>query len=133
MNGDEPTIVFLFDLKNWFDNISVISKLDLIDIIPYLSSQFYYNDNIKAYILIIVKSSWDKLEDKLKYKFSILSRRIKEEMEGPMSNLLKEKYENTDLFELLMTEAAAQQVKTNDDVSQQINIEEDTSSTPSQQ
>jgi hypothetical protein len=110
MNSDEPTIVFLFHLNNWFDNISVISKLDLIDIVPSLgSSQFYYNENIRAYVLIIVKSVWETLEDKVKYKFSILSRRIKEEMEGPMSNVLKEKYENTDLFELLMTEAAATQ------------------------
>lgn len=112
MNSDEPTIVFLFHLNNWFDNISVISKLDLIDIVPSLgSSQFYYNESIKAYVLIIVKSVWDTLDDKVKYKFSILSRRIKEEMEGPMSNVLKEKYENTDLFELLMTEAALQKVE----------------------
>lgn len=103
--NQEPTIVFIFDLKNWFENISVLSKLDLIDVVPIMNCQFYYNETIKSYVLILVKSVWDLLDDKVKYKFSILSRRIKEEMEGPMSNIIKEKYENTDLFELLMNVA----------------------------
>lgn len=103
--NQEPTIVFIFDLKNWFENISVLSKLDIIDMVPVMNCQFYYNETIKSYVLILVKSVWDLLDDKVKYKFSILSRRIKEEMEGPMSNIIKEKYENTDLFELLMNVA----------------------------
>ena len=110
MNSDEPTIVFIFDLKNWYDTISVLSKLELIDIIPMIDCQFYYNENIKSYVLILLKSKWETLDNNLKYKFSILSRRIKEEMEGPMSSNIRQKYENTDLFELLM-EAASQQKK----------------------
>lgn len=105
MDKDEPTIVFLFDYKNWFETISVISKIDLIDIIPNLQSQFYYNHEIRTFVLIIYKRVWITLEDKIKYKFSIIARRIKEEMEGPMTNILKEKYENTDLFDLLMSQA----------------------------
>lgn len=102
---NEPTIVFLFDYTNWFETISVISKIDLIDIIPNLQSQFYYNHEIKTFVLIIYKKTWTNLEDKIKYKFSIIARRIKEEMEGPMSSTLKEKYENTDLFDLLISQA----------------------------
>lgn len=98
----EPTIIFLFDMKNWYETISPLSKLDLFDVAPNVSTQFYMDYGIKAYVLILTKSKWDILPEDLKKKFMIISRRIKEEMEGPMPSLARERYESTDIFKLLM-------------------------------
>lgn len=98
----EPTIIFLFDLKNWFEVITPLSKLDLLDIVPSVATQFYMDFGIKAYVLMLIKSKWDNLPEELKRKFMLISRRIKEEMEGPMQTVERERYENADIFKLLM-------------------------------
>lgn len=103
----EPTIIFLFDMKNWYEVINPLSKLDLIDIAPLVSSQFYMDFGIKAYVLILTKTKWDELSDFLKKKFMFISRRVKEEMEGPMTTIDREIYEQSDIFTLLM----GQQIK----------------------
>ena len=98
----EPTIIFLFDMKNWYESISPLSKLDLFDIAPSVSTQFYMDYGIKAYVLILTKSKWDTLPESDKKKFMLISRRVKEEMEGPMQSVARERYESTDIFSLLM-------------------------------
>lgn len=103
----EPTIIFLFDMKNWYEVINPLSKLNLIDIAPLVSSQFYMDFSIKAYVLILTKTKWDELSDFLKQKFMFVSRRLKEEMEGPMTTMQREIYEQSDIFTLLM----GQQIK----------------------
>lgn len=100
----EPTIIFLFDMKNWYEKINSLSKLDLLDIAPIVSTQFYIDFSINAYVLILTKNKWDQLNKDIKRKFMFISRRIKEEMESPMSSVQKEVYENSDIFELLMTQ-----------------------------
>lgn len=102
----EPTIIFLFDMKNWYETISPLSKLDLVDIAPLVSTQFYIDYGIKAYVLILTKSKWESLDPGLKKKFMFVSCRIKNEMEGPMSAIQRESYENSDIFELLMSQQA---------------------------
>lgn len=103
----EPTIIFLFDMKNWYETISPLSKLDLFDVAPHVSTQFYIDYGIKSYVLILTKSKWDTLPDDSKKKFMIVSRRIKEEMEGPMQSMARERYESTDIFALLMGDLSA--------------------------
>ncbi len=98
----EPTIIFLFDMKNWYETITHLSKLDLFDIAPKVSTQFYMDFGINAYVLILTKSKWDGVAEDLKKKFMLISRRVKEEMEGPMQTAVREKYENSDIFKLLM-------------------------------
>jgi hypothetical protein len=105
----EPTIIFLFDMKNWFETISPLSKLDLFDIVPFVSTQFYMDYSINAYVLILTKTKWDSLNDDVKKKFMFISRRLKEEMEGPMTSSQRETYENADIFKLLMGEASMSQ------------------------
>jgi len=104
----EPTIIFLFDMKNWYETISPLSKLDLVDIAPLVSTQFYIDYGIKAYVLILTKSKWESLDPSLKKKFMFVSCRIKCEMEGPMSAIQRESYENSDIFELLMSQQSTQ-------------------------
>jgi hypothetical protein len=101
----EPTIIFLFDLKNWYETISPLSKLDLFDIVPLVSTQFYMDFGIKAYVLILTKTKWDNLNVDVKKKFMLVSRRVKEEMEGPMTSIQRETYEQADIFKLLMGES----------------------------
>ena len=106
----EPTIIFLFDLKNWYEKIQPLSKLDLIDIAPLVSTQFYIDFSIQAYVLILTKGKWDALDPNLKRKFMFISRTIKEHMEGPMNSIQKETYENSDIFELLMSQQQQQPI-----------------------
>lgn len=100
----EPTIIFLFDAKNWFESISPLSKLDLIDIAPLVSTQFYMDFGIKAYVLVLTKSKWDELPEDLRKKFMLVSRRVKEEMEGPMTSVQRDNYEKSDIFTLLLSQ-----------------------------
>lgn len=98
----EPTVVFLFDLKQWGQTISPISKIDLVDIAPIVSAQFFFDVNVQSYAMIITKEKWSSLSTDLKKKFMIVSRRLKEEMEGPMTSIKREQYENSDLFDFYM-------------------------------
>jgi hypothetical protein len=100
----DPTIVFIFTMPNWTGVISGLSKLDLVDIAPTVATQFFvdFNPEVNGYVLILTKSKWDTLSPELKRKFMSISRRIKEEMEGPLMTSQRELYDNSDIFELLM-------------------------------
>jgi hypothetical protein len=94
----QPTVVFVFELKQWYSNISAISKLDLLDIVPHVSVQFGFDYKNQAYLMILTKSKWIDIPTELKTKFMGISRRIKEEIDGPMNTAERELYENTDFF-----------------------------------
>jgi len=114
----EATVIFLFPLKNWYDNISQLSKLDLIDIAPLIATQFYLDFGIQAYVLLLTKTKWDTLDKTLKRRFMFISRTLKEQMDSPMNPIEKEKYENSDIFELLMPSTQEQlpiSLNTNDE------------------
>ena len=100
----DPTIVFIFTMANWTNLISGLSKLDLVDIAPIVSTQFFvdYSPEVNGYVLILTKSKWDTLSHDTKRKFMSISRRIKEEMEGPLMTNQRELYDNSDIFELLI-------------------------------
>lgn len=94
----EPTVVFVFELKQWYSNISAISKLDLLDIVPHISVQFGFDYKNQAYLMILTKSKWLDIPTELKSKFMGISRRIKEEIDGPMNTAEREQYESADFF-----------------------------------
>jgi hypothetical protein len=60
--------------------------------------QFGYDLQSQAFMVVVVKSKWAEVPQAAKQKFMMISRRLKEEMEGPMSTTQREKYETTDLF-----------------------------------
>lgn len=106
-NGTEvkdPTIVFIFTMANWTNVISALSKLDLVDIAPTVATQFFvdFSPDVNGYVLILTKSKWSTILPETKKKFMCISRRIKEEMEGPLMTNQRELYDNSDIFELLM-------------------------------
>ena len=115
---NEPRIIYVFDIKSWYESMSPLTKLDLLDVSPIVSSQFYYDNSLSAYVLVLVKSKWDTLSTDFKKKFMFISRRLKEEMEGPMSTLDREKYESSDIFELVMAQQAAQQPESLETISE---------------
>jgi hypothetical protein len=94
----EPTVVFVFDLKNWYGTITPLSKIDLLDIVPHVCVQFGFDQQSQSYLLVITKSKWDTITPEVKSKYMMISRRIKEEMEGPMTSIQREQYETTDIF-----------------------------------
>lgn len=94
----EPTIVFVFELKNWYNTISPLSKLDLMDIVPQVGVQFGYDFQSQAYLLVVTKTKWAALQPELKKRFMMVSRRIKEELDGPLTSAQREQYESSDIF-----------------------------------
>lgn len=94
----EPTVVFVFELKQWYSKLSAISKLDLLDIVPHVSVQFGFDYKNQAYLMILTRSKWTELPSELKTKFMGISRRIKEEIDGLMTTAEREQYENADFF-----------------------------------
>jgi len=94
----EPTVVFVFDLKNWYGTITPLSKIDLLDIVPHICVQFGFDQQSQSYLLVVTKSKWETITPEIKRKFMMISRRIKEEMEGAMTSSQREQYENTDIF-----------------------------------
>lgn len=102
----EPTVIFLFDSKSWFSSINPLSKLDLFDIAPVVSTQFYFDFSVNSYVLVLTKTKWDVIPKDIQRKFMMISRRLREEMEGVMTSSQREQYENADIFELLMKNAS---------------------------
>lgn len=103
----EPTIVFVFELKHWYTNISAISKIDLLDIVPHVSVQFGFDYQTQAFLMVITKAKWESITVDVKKKFMMISRRIKEEMDGIMNTAQREAYENTDPFAAFAAKQAA--------------------------
>ena len=94
----EPTIVFVFELKHWYNTITPLSKLDLLDIVPQVGVQFGFDFQSQAYLLVITKTKWSSAPSEIKKKYMMISRRIKEELDGPMTTMQREQYESSDIF-----------------------------------
>jgi hypothetical protein len=94
----EPTIVFVFELKHWYNTISPLSKIDLFDIVPQVGIQFGYDYQSQAYLLVITKTKWVSVPQEIKKKYMMISRRIKEELDGPLTTAQREQYESADIF-----------------------------------
>ena len=95
----QPTIVFVFELKQWLNQLSSLTKLELIDYIPNICTQFFFDPSIPAYVVTITKSKWDSLSVEAKFKFKTLTRRLREEVEGVMTQSQRDQYEQSDPFE----------------------------------
>lgn len=94
----EPTIVFVFEQNHWENNITPLTKIDLMDIVPKIGTQFGYDFQSNAFLLVISKSKWLELDVDFKKKYMMISRRIKEEVNGPMTYQQRIEYENADFF-----------------------------------
>lgn len=99
-NDNEPSLIFIFTLQQWRSQLHPLTKIDIVDIAPLISKSFYYDNQIKSYVFIILKNQWDSLEGPIKRKFMSISRRAKEEIETPMTTEQRENYENSDLFKI---------------------------------
>lgn len=93
----EPTLIFFFDNISWNSKLNYITKLELLDFVPYVSSSFYYDEKLKSFVLLITKSKWDTLSSVIKTKFTHTSLRIKREIDGLYINNMEE---TADLFEI---------------------------------
>lgn len=96
----EPVIAFVFELSR-FQHMSPLTKLDILDVVPWASSHFYYDSKAGAYALVISKSHWDGLSADRKRTFMLVARRIREETEGILTTHQRSRYENADLFEIV--------------------------------
>ena len=95
----QPTIIFVFELKQWLNQLSSLTKLELIDYSPNICTQFFFDPSIPAYVVTITKSKWDSLTAEAKFKFKTLTRRLREEVEGVMTQSQRDQYEQSDPFE----------------------------------
>lgn len=106
-SSDEPTIVFVFELKKWYETINPLTKVELVDIAPIIGYQFFFDAKANGYVLVVVKSKWDATSFEARRRFMTISRRIKEEIEGAMLTTQRDLYESSDLFELFGKQAQA--------------------------
>jgi hypothetical protein len=108
----EPVLVFVFDIKQWTTQVTSLTKLEFVDYIPSVCSQFFFDPSVPAYVLTLAKSKWDNLTPEQKFKFKTLTRRLREEVEGIMTQAQRDQFENNDPFEQFAKkreeEAAAQ-------------------------
>ena len=109
MSNDEPTIVFLFELKKWYENINPLTKIELIDIAPVIGTQLFFDFQANGYVLVITKTKWTGTSQEAKRRFMTISRRLKEEIEGPMVTIDRDIFEASDLFEIFDTQKKQQQ------------------------
>lgn len=94
----EPTIVFLLHANQWFNIISPITKLELLDWSLHAGCNFFLENN--AYVLAVKISLWNTLDDELKRRFKIISRRVREELDGPFTDEMRNQLEEADPFEV---------------------------------
>ena len=96
----EPTLVFIFDLKQWTTQISALTKLEFVDYIPNICTQFFVDKSIPAYVLTLTKTQWNTFTPETKLKFKTITRRLREEIEGAMTQVQRDAYESSDPFEV---------------------------------
>lgn len=105
-----PTLVFLFDINQWNQQLNPLTKLEFIDFIPNICSQFFYDGSVPAYVMTLTKEKWDSLSPEIKIKYKALTRRLREEVEGPMTQAQRDAYDASDPFDVFrkkQEEAAA--------------------------
>ena len=107
--ANEPTIVFLFDIRQWNQQLTPLTKLELIDMIPSVCSQFFFDASLPAYVLTVTKSKWDGFNPDLLVKFKTLTRRIREEVEGYMTQAQRDALESADPFEMFKKKEATEE------------------------
>jgi hypothetical protein len=110
-----PSLVFLFEKTKWISSIDPLCKLELIDIIPDMCTQFFYDSNIPAFVMTISKDKWMVLSDTEKFRIKTITRRIKENCDGFLTDAERKAYEESDPFEEF-----AQQQKTLESVQEQV-------------
>jgi hypothetical protein len=98
--ANEPTIVFVVSKAQWLSVLHPVTKLDLLDWIAVAGGHFFYDASNESYVLIEKISHWQKLEDEVKKRFQLISRRVREEMDGPFPYEIKEKLDHTDPFDV---------------------------------
>jgi hypothetical protein len=96
----EPTLIFIFDLKQWTTQISAITKLEFVDYIPNICTQFFVDKSIPAYVLTLTKTQWETFTPETKFKFKTITRRLREEIEGSMTQYQRDSYDAVDPFEM---------------------------------
>jgi hypothetical protein len=104
--GNVPTLVYVFDIKQWNEQLNPLTKLEFVDFIPKVCSQFFYDVNVPAFILTLTKPKWDGLPDEIKIKYKSITRRLREEVEGPMTQQQRDQYDLTDPFDAFKKKAA---------------------------
>ena len=93
-----PTLIFMFDMSTWNTKLHPITKLELLDSIPDICSSFYYDNNLKSFILLIIKTKWNQLSLQTKTRFTQISLRIKKEIDG--INSFNNSLQDYDLFDI---------------------------------
>lgn len=95
-----PTLVFLFDIKQWNQQLNPLTKLEFIDFIPNICSQFFYDGSVPAYVMTLTKDKWDSISPEIKIKYKAITRRLREEVEGPMTQAQRDAYDAADPFDM---------------------------------
>ena len=96
--ADEPTIAFVLNTQQWLSVLHPLTKLELLDWTMVVGANFFYDVENKAYVLLLKSSVWEGVSDPMKARFRVLSRRVREEMDGPFTDAQRTELDNLDPF-----------------------------------
>ena len=96
---NEPTIMYMFYKSDWLHTISPVSKLELMDWVATVDAIMYYTPETQSYNIVLKASSWEPLDTDRKVAFQHISRRIREELEGPFTFTVRTALDTMDPFD----------------------------------
>lgn len=98
--ADEPTIAFVITTQQWISVVHPVTKLELLDWIATAQTNFFYDIENNAFVLLLKQTLWNNLESPVKYRFKLISRRLREEMDGPFNEDQRRQLEAKDPFDV---------------------------------
>lgn len=93
-----PTIAYVFSVGQWLNVLHPVTKLELTDVVPAVNASFFYDASAEVYVLSIQKPRWESVPDETKRRFKVLTRRVREEIEGLMTDAQRLECETKDPF-----------------------------------
>lgn len=98
--ADEPTIAFLLNTQQWLSTIHPVTKLELLDWVSVSRANFFFDAENSTFVLLLKQSAWELLDDSSKDRFKLVSRRVREEMDGPFTDDQRKHFETVDPFDV---------------------------------
>lgn len=114
--ADEPTIAFVLSNQQWLSVIHPVTKLELLDWVAHVKTNFFYDLENSAYVLLLKQSLWKTIDAPLQARFKFISRRIREEMDGPFTDEQRQQFESVDPFDVFAKRPETIPEETNEDI-----------------
>ena len=99
--SDEPSLVLVFPAHQWQNIVHPITRLELMDWAIQHACIFFLDTQSHAYVTVVKVALWKTLDEDAKTRFKIISRRIREEIDGPFTDEQRRLFEADPFEEVL--------------------------------